>query len=90
MQDGNRTRGKIVWGVLFRRLLDWRLFVNVSIYICELVEDYRIVVGQSANNKSFNCRPSPINIHDFHIHPSELVYLFTLMEILADGVFDLR
>jgi hypothetical protein len=33
MRDGNRTRGVIVWSVLRRQLLDWRMFLNISIYI---------------------------------------------------------
>ena len=33
MRDGNRTRGVIVWSVLLRQLLDWRMVVNITIYI---------------------------------------------------------
>ncbi|KAK3716311.1 hypothetical protein LTR37_006461 [Vermiconidia calcicola] len=42
MQDGNRTRGAIVWNVLYKHLLDWRMWVNISIYICQVLSTYTI------------------------------------------------
>jgi hypothetical protein len=42
MRDGNRTRGVIVWRVLWRRVLDWRMWVNISIYISTFT-DKRVV-----------------------------------------------
>lgn len=69
MQDGNRTRGKIVWGVLFRRLLDWRLAVNITIYICKLADSDLISNGGLT---LWSCHPRPgfVHLHHLDIHSS--------------------
>lgn len=33
MKDGNRTHGKIVWSVLLKQLADWKLWLNIAIYM---------------------------------------------------------
>ncbi len=37
MRDGNRTHGKIHWAVVFTQLQDWRLWLNIAIYVSPLV-----------------------------------------------------
>lgn len=42
MRDGNRTRGKVYWRVVFRQLQDWRLWVNIFIYMGQVLSTYTI------------------------------------------------
>lgn len=36
LRDGNRTHGKVHWKVAFAQLLDWRLWANIAIYMCQV------------------------------------------------------
>ena len=42
MKDGNRTRGEVVWKELGQQLLDWRMIVNITIYITQVISTYTI------------------------------------------------
>ncbi|KAJ0365801.1 hypothetical protein COL26b_011933 [Colletotrichum chrysophilum] len=42
MQDGNRTHGKINWKTTLNQLRDWRLWMNIFIYMGQVLQTYTI------------------------------------------------
>ncbi|KAF6802646.1 MFS transporter [Colletotrichum sojae] len=42
MNDGNRTHGKIHWKTTLNQLRDWRLWVNIAIYMGQVLQTYTI------------------------------------------------
>ncbi|KAK2025192.1 major facilitator superfamily transporter [Colletotrichum zoysiae] len=42
MQDGNRTHGRINWRHTRRQLRDWRLWLNISIFMSQVLQTYTI------------------------------------------------
>ncbi|KAL0937416.1 MFS transporter [Colletotrichum truncatum] len=42
MNDGNRTHGKINWKTTINQLYDWRLWMNIAIYMGQVLQTYTI------------------------------------------------
>ncbi|OQV07919.1 hypothetical protein CLAIMM_12273 [Cladophialophora immunda] len=42
MNDGNRTHGKVHWAVVGKQLQDWRMWMNIAIYMCQVISTYTI------------------------------------------------
>ncbi|KAK2018414.1 major facilitator superfamily transporter [Colletotrichum eremochloae] len=42
MQDGNRTHGRVNWRHTRRQLRDWRMWLNISIFMSQVLQTYTI------------------------------------------------
>lgn len=42
LRDGNRTHGEVNWETTLRQMLDWRLWLNIVIYMTQVLSTYTI------------------------------------------------
>lgn len=42
LKDGNRTHGKVNWKTTMRQLMDWRMWLNIAIYMTQVLSTYTI------------------------------------------------